>query len=80
MRHRLATRTSAFEYDANGNALTGAGRTLAWTSYNLPYQIVETLNGTPTTTTSLYDYNHVRAKQTSPGKTVIYLNRWAWRR
>jgi RHS repeat-associated protein len=66
--------SNTYTYDANGNALTGAGRTLAWTSYNLPYQIVETLNGTPTTTTFLYDYNHVRAKQTSPGKAVVYLN------
>ncbi|OYY93773.1 MAG: hypothetical protein B7Y41_09905 [Hydrogenophilales bacterium 28-61-23] len=65
---------NTYTYDANGNQLSGAGRTLGWTSYNLPNQIVEAINGTPSTTTFLYDYNHVRAKQTSPGKTVIYLN------
>jgi RHS repeat-associated protein len=62
--------SNSYTYDANGNQLSGAGRTNTWTSYNLPSQIVESTG----TTTFLYDYNHVRAKQTSPGKTVIYLN------
>lgn len=61
---------NSYTYDANGNQLSGAGRNNIWTSYNLPSQIVESTG----TTTFLYDYNHVRAKQTSPGKTVIYLN------
>ena len=59
-----------YTYDANGNALSGAGRTLAWTSYNLPHQITEA----GATTTFLYDYNHVRAYQVNGGKTVVYLN------
>jgi hypothetical protein len=28
--------TTSFTYDANGNMLTGAARTLTWTSFNMP--------------------------------------------
>ena len=62
--------SNAYTYDANGNVLTSAGRTLAWTSYNLPNQITEASG----TTTFLYDYNHVRAYQANGTKTVVYLN------
>jgi hypothetical protein len=62
--------THDYRYDDNGNLTQGAGRSLVWTSYNLPHQIHE--GGK--TTTFLYDYHHVRTYQSSPGKTVIYLN------
>lgn len=65
---------NTYTYDANGNQITGAGRTLGWTSYNLPNLITEAINGTPRTTTFLYDYNHVRAYQANGTKTVVYLN------
>ena len=36
----IANRASAYTYDANGNQLTGLGRTIEWTSYNLPARVV----------------------------------------
>ncbi|MGH8522762.1 MAG: RHS repeat domain-containing protein, partial [Gammaproteobacteria bacterium] len=37
----MANRASAYTYDANGNQLTGLGRSLEWTSYNLPARVVQ---------------------------------------
>lgn len=62
--------STAYGYDANGNMASRAGRSITWTSYNLPYQLTETSG----TTTFLYDGDHVRIKQTTATKSVIYLN------
>ncbi len=61
---------NTYTYDGNGNMLTGAGRTLTWSSYDMPVQIVEASG----TTTFIYNYDHVRVKQTTGSKTVVYLN------
>lgn len=37
----VASRASTFTYDANGNQLTGLGRTIEWTSHNLPSRITQ---------------------------------------
>ncbi|MEW5789796.1 MAG: RHS repeat-associated core domain-containing protein [Pseudomonadota bacterium] len=61
---------NTYTYDGNGNMLTGAGRTLTWSSYDMPVQIVESSG----TTSFIYNYDHVRVKQTTGSKTVVYLN------
>lgn len=57
-----------YSYDANGNVLSGAGRTLTWTSFNMPKTIVK---GTTTLTFS-YDGDHARIKQVAPSGTTYY--------
>ncbi len=59
-----------FTYDANGNMLTGAGRSLTWTSFDMPASITR---GTATDT-FLYDAYHERFKKTGPDGTTIYLS------
>ena len=59
----------SFAYDANGNLTSGAGRTLSWTSFNMPASITK---GT-TTDSFLYGPERQRVKQVSPAATTIYL-------
>lgn len=59
----------SFAYDANGNLTSGAGRTMSWTSFNMPASITK---GT-TTDSFLYGPEHQRVKQVSPAATTIYL-------
>lgn len=69
--------TTTFAYDANGNQLSGFGRTLSWTSFNLPKTI--TLSGSSAT----YDYGPDREKiyqqsvqpatDTTSADTVMYV-------
>ena len=49
-----------YTYDDNGNLLTGAGRTLTWTSFNKP----KTVASTTTTTTFAYGPERARIRQT----------------
>jgi RHS repeat-associated protein len=72
------TNYATYTYDANGNMLTGAGRTFVWKSWDMPASIVGTTVGksTPTGTTSstfsfVYNAAHERVKQTLPNGTVI---------
>ena len=46
----------SYTYDANGNMVGGAGRTIAWTSYNKPRQISKG------TTSVVFDYGPDRAR------------------
>ncbi|MEQ1622937.1 MAG: RHS repeat-associated core domain-containing protein, partial [Methylococcales bacterium] len=76
----------AYTYDANGNQLTGAGRTMTWNSWNMPTQVIGTKpagtnvnlpQNTPVGTTSssfqfVYNAAHERLKETLPNGTVIY--------
>jgi len=60
-----------FTYDANGNMLSGAGRTITWTSFNMPSQIVKGAM------TSAFWYNpeHERIKeQQADGSVVVTLS------
>ncbi len=64
-----------FTYDLNGNMLTGAGRTVTYTSYNMPATVTE---GT-TTSAFVYSTAHARMQQcvpncTSPTTTTYYIN------
>ncbi|MEQ1593262.1 MAG: RHS repeat-associated core domain-containing protein [Thiobacillaceae bacterium] len=66
----LGTVDRLYTYDANGNQLTGPGRTLTWTGWNMPATLVESTG----TTSWSYDPGHQRIKQTQPGKTTYFLN------
>ncbi|MBX9641194.1 MAG: RHS repeat-associated core domain-containing protein [Mycobacteriaceae bacterium] len=54
----------AFSYDANGNMTSGLGRTLTYTSYNMPAQVVGVgySGGTSTTYDYVYNAEHERTK------------------
>lgn len=57
-----------FLYDQNGNMKEGNGRTLEWTSFNMPASITK---GNVSIGFS-YGPEHQRIKQTKPGETIYY--------
>ncbi len=60
----------AYSYDANGNMITGGGRTVTYTAFNMAASITQ-----GTTTVSLtYDSEHARIQMTAPSGTTTYLN------
>ncbi|HEY1629800.1 MAG TPA: RHS repeat-associated core domain-containing protein, partial [Rhizomicrobium sp.] len=59
-----------FAYDANGNMTSGAGRTAAYTSFNMVSNVTE---GT-TNLSLLYDPEHARIQQTAPEGATYYFN------
>jgi len=67
----------AFSYDANGNMTAGLGRTLTYTSYNMPAQVVGVgySGGASTTYNYVYNAEHERTKLVhSTLGTFIYLH------
>jgi uncharacterized protein RhaS with RHS repeats len=65
------TLTATFTYDGDGNLLTGKGRTLTWTSFDMVSQIALGAN----TLGFTYDSEHARLKEvSSDGSTKYYLN------
>ncbi len=67
----IGSMSGSFSYDANGNLLSGAGRTYTWTSYNMPLHVTRGTNASD----FWYDGEHNRVKQVaSDGTTTIYLN------
>ncbi len=59
----------SFVYDDNGNMTNGAGRSVSWTSFDMPVQIAQ---GT-VTSNFVYGPEHQRTKQTrSDGTTIVY--------
>jgi RHS repeat-associated protein len=65
------TLTASYTYDGDGNMLTGKGRTITWTSFDMVSQIVLGTNSVGFT----YDSEHARLKETnSDGSTKYYLN------
>ncbi|MDQ6956517.1 MAG: RHS repeat-associated core domain-containing protein, partial [Mariprofundaceae bacterium] len=62
---------NTYIYDANGNQTSGAGRTLAWTSFNKPSGIW-TANGY---TGFGYDANHNRITKTTPTSSTVYIGK-----
>jgi YD repeat-containing protein len=61
---------TAYAYDANGNMLSGNGRTATWTSFNMVATIVQ---GTKTVAFD-YDGEHARIRQVTGANTTLYLN------
>ncbi|NOU26014.1 MAG: hypothetical protein HOO90_10835 [Methylotenera sp.] len=66
----------SYIYDANGNQTSGAGRTMAWNSWNMPANITGTGKNTPTGTTSstfqfVYNASHERVKEILPDGTEV---------
>lgn len=68
------TLSTSFTYDANGNTLTGNGRTTTWTAANLPATVTDA-NGTETI---VYSPEGERLRRTSVENgqttTTVYLN------
>lgn len=63
--------TNTYTYDANGNQITGAGRTITYASFNKPSQIV-----TSTASVSFtYDANQRRMRKVSSQSTTVYLGK-----
>lgn len=59
----------AIGYDANGNIVSGAGRTVAWTSFNMPASITRGAQ----TTAFAYGADHQRVRQESGAVTTYYV-------
>jgi len=62
---------NSYAYDANGNQISSAGRSLTWTSFNKPSGI-STANGY---TGFSYDANHNRVLKTTPTTTTAYIGK-----
>lgn len=60
----------SYAYDANGNLVSGAGRSITWAAWNMPASV--TSGGQ--TQSWLYDPEHSRYKLTAAGRTTWYLN------
>jgi len=62
-----------YTYDANGNMLNGAGRTIVWTSYNMPSQMTGCPAGGTTCSTVGFWYNsdHERIKELQADQSVV---------
>ena len=58
-----------YEYDANGNMISGAGRTFTYDYDNMPTSIVYNLAAT----ISVYDAYGMRAKKVTPASTTKYV-------
>jgi len=63
----------AYTYDANGNMTAGAGRTVTWTSFNMPSQMTGCPNGGSTCSTVGFWYNsdHERIKELQADQSVV---------
>jgi len=61
---------NAYAYDLNGNLVSGGGRIVGWTAWNMPGGLIQGGQNT----TWLYGPEHERYKMTAPGRTTWYLN------
>lgn len=64
------TVNTAFTYDNNGNMTTGNGRTVTYTSFDMPSAISET----GASDTFVYGPEHQRIKRQTTAATTIYVN------
>lgn len=65
----------AFVYDANGNMMTGAGRTITWTSFNIPSTINSCFGNVCKSTSFLYNPEHERTiENQADGSQVVTLS------
>lgn len=65
---RISTIAGDFNYDANGNLLSGAGRKVSWTAFDMPLTITK---GTASAT-FYYGPEHQRLRQLRGDGNVIY--------
>jgi RHS repeat-associated protein len=65
-----STISTTFAYDPNGNQTAGLGRTITWTSYNMPATITQ---GTRTVSFQ-HNTEHQRIKQVAPDGTTLYIH------
>ncbi|WP_334502578.1 polymorphic toxin type 28 domain-containing protein [Bradyrhizobium sp. AZCC 1678] len=65
-----STISTTFSYDPNGNQTAGLGRTITWTSYNMPATITQ---GTRTVSFQ-HNTEHQRIKQVAPDGTTLYIH------
>jgi RHS repeat-associated protein len=65
-----STISTTFTYDPNGNQTSGLGRTITWTSYNMPATITQ---GTRTVSFQ-HNTEHQRIKQVAPDGTTLYIH------
>jgi RHS repeat-associated protein len=63
------TLSTTFTYDAVGNQTAGLGRTISWTSYNMPASITQGAR----TVSFQHDDAHQRIKQVSTDGTTLYI-------
>lgn len=61
---------NSYSYDANGNLLTGGGRSVTWTAWNMPQSITQSGQ----VTSWLYGPERDRYKMTAHGRVTWYLN------
>ena len=59
---------NSYRYDANGNMLYGGGRSLSWTAFNKPMQILDNRNGKDENLS--FGYNDQRSRIYKKGKTA----------
>jgi RHS repeat-associated protein len=64
------TISTTFTYDANGNQVSGLGRAIAYTSFDMPASITQ---GTRTISFT-HDVDHQRFKQVAPEGTTLYFD------
>ncbi len=62
---------NTYQYDANGNMTSGAGRTIAYNYDNMPSSITKS----GTTATFVYDYVGQRVKKTVSSVTTVYIGK-----
>jgi RHS repeat-associated protein len=63
------TLNTTFTYDVLGNQTSGLGRTITWTSYNMPASITQGAR----TVSFQHDDTHQRIKQVSTDGTTLYI-------
>lgn len=62
------TLNASYSYDANGSLVSGAGRTVQWTTFNMPFRITQGANQV----TFAYDSDHSRIQEVfSDGTKLI---------
>ena len=60
----------SYAYDANGNLVSGAGRSVTWTAWNMPASLTQSGQ----TQSWLYDPERSRYQLTATGRTTWYIN------
>ncbi len=69
MQSTSGTINASYTYDGDGNLTAGAGRTIAYSSFNMPVSITQGTN----TITFAHDPDHQRFKQVAPEGTTLYM-------